>query len=735
MEEQKDKVAKVAVVVIHGVASQTPAHNPRMVTKLLQGLTFRDFEGREQNDFPKQDTVAERPQRKRYSGWTEETFQIAAQPENSDLSDPENASEDLKFTRKLLKGYKPPSQDGIYSTTKFSGKRLFGNREQGSGETPVDVYEVYWSDLSSIGNQLTRILTGFYSLLFHLTELGRLTLAHAGKSLEGIYTLHATLGWLLGRVLPLLFLPVVLLLIGQILLAFETTAQRVFLALIPAVAGLACAILLLIKRTTRWALLLSLLGIVVGVLLFQPWLQTPRWLGEGIPPEFASWQRYWGQWLLGAWLLISTGSLIVLPKKLQDYAPSLRSLINWEETNENTSWDKWAPPLMALVCLGLGWLVFQGTLPSITLEQAPARVLFHVSLFCYHGWLVGLMIVAVLLLVNGVCLAIKGKTAIKARGTALITSVIPFALSMWAGNALLALGAKLIFLSCHLNLTSQTLQSLMVEKRDSLPKLELLRKIARAADYIFAPPELGIVAVIVLGVFSLIVVLALLPSIVTEGSAPRSGKASMESQGRWLSWGYKCLWGALALLLIAAAMEWGASFYITKVLVPPAQHICDSLISNGGVTSKDQHDALNSSIVIGSTGALLVLGFLFQGKRVAQVLGSIVGVAIDVDNHLRDLPADRTPRARIFNRYVSLLRYLAREDYSKIVIVAHSQGSVITADLLRYLKATSPSQHSALSHLPPIRLFTMGSPLRQLYQLRFPTLYKWVTERNDGPDS
>ena len=43
------------------------------------------------------------------------------------------------------------------------------------------------------------------------------------------------------------------------------------------------------------------------------------------------------------------------------------------------------------------------------------------------------------------------------------------------------------------------------------------------------------------------------------------------------------------------------------------------------------------------------------------------------------------PRARIFSRYASLLADVCKRGYSRVVIVSHSQGTVITADLLRYL--------------------------------------------------
>jgi hypothetical protein len=71
------------------------------------------------------------------------------------------------------------------------------------------------------------------------------------------------------------------------------------------------------------------------------------------------------------------------------------------------------------------------------------------------------------------------------------------------------------------------------------------------------------------------------------------------------------------------------------------------------------------------------------------------------------------------------------------VIVAHSQGTVISADLLRFL--ASDGEHEpeegarprvGARELPPINLLTVGSPLRQLYAARFPGLYGWVLKNN-----
>jgi hypothetical protein len=64
----------------------------------------------------------------------------------------------------------------------------------------------------------------------------------------------------------------------------------------------------------------------------------------------------------------------------------------------------------------------------------------------------------------------------------------------------------------------------------------------------------------------------------------------------------------------------------------------------------------------------------------------------------------------------------------RIVIVAHSQGTVISADLLRYLQSQGRLQ-SLVGGLP-VALVTVGSPLRDLYGERFPLLYRWVGSRD-----
>ncbi len=139
-----------------------------------------------------------------------------------------------------------------------------------------------------------------------------------------------------------------------------------------------------------------------------------------------------------------------------------------------------------------------------------------------------------------------------------------------------------------------------------------------------------------------------------------------------------------------------------------------------------------------------------QFTKIALGFRPALSIVLDVDNYFREHPLDSNPRARIAARFVSLIRHLCTlrehdtgKGYDAIVIVAHSQGSAIAADLLRFIQIERSvsdercfrSYDSKLSRLDedlPVHLFTMGSPLRQYYARLFPDLYKWVRNEIDA---
>ena len=88
---------------------------------------------------------------------------------------------------------------------------------------------------------------------------------------------------------------------------------------------------------------------------------------------------------------------------------------------------------------------------------------------------------------------------------------------------------------------------------------------------------------------------------------------------------------------------------------------------------------------------------------------------------------------------MALLEHVAAQCPERIVIVAHSQGCVISVETLRWLREArrmrgeeTPARARLFEQLGgDVRLLTAGCPLRQLYAARFPTLYRWVL-RKDG---
>lgn len=225
-----------------------------------------------------------------------------------------------------------------------------------------------------------------------------------------------------------------------------------------------------------------------------------------------------------------------------------------------------------------------------------------------------------------------------------------------------------------------------------------------------ATPGFPIILFLLLSVFFLLF-LWVWPSAYTEidGNVPvRSKNGPSRRMGKWTSRG-------LDSTKIATGLAWCAAF-----AVPFAFAILYGrwrLESYGLVHATT---LILEYMGIGVTSAAVLAGLAGSGT-------AILGIILDVDNYLRTSPADATPRARIMERYVSLLRYLSEykdpadgEGYARIVIVAHSLGALISADLLRFLKVQSASPKIE------VYLFTMGNPLRQLLNRFFPYLYEWV---------
>ncbi|MEX2177181.1 MAG: hypothetical protein WD801_00630 [Gemmatimonadaceae bacterium] len=245
------------------------------------------------------------------------------------------------------------------------------------------------------------------------------------------------------------------------------------------------------------------------------------------------------------------------------------------------------------------------------------------------------------------------------------------------------------------------------------------------------------VALAIAGVAFFLLLWMAIPSIRAETQAPiYCTNDQSRRMGRWLSRGLdSTAWVTLLL--------WIAVFGVPLVFsVVDRRRQQDVLLPLEPVL---QWLTNATAAMLSQAGAMIAGSAVLIIAIVVKVGGSALDVMLDVDNYLRATPANATPRARITERYVSLLRHVAAEQpdgrrYDAVVIVAHSLGALITVDLLRFLERErqrgggdaalaplgfGPPSHPARATIP-IHLFTMGNPLRQLLNRFFPHRYKWV---------
>jgi hypothetical protein len=192
------------------------------------------------------------------------------------------------------------------------------------------------------------------------------------------------------------------------------------------------------------------------------------------------------------------------------------------------------------------------------------------------------------------------------------------------------------------------------------------------------------------------------PSVTYEIKNPEDKEERSEAVGRWVTNGLYFIGGAGDLLTVG----------LTVTLLLPLFM---------------KSDERATEVVLYCVAA--VISALFTMKFLLSPFRSAIDAMLDVDNYMRESPEEQTPRARIAERFVSLLRHLCAQGYDRIVIVSHSQGTVIAADTLRFVKVVSDPELQAMRNgNVRVGLFTMGCPLKQLYAVAFPHFYRWIEQ-------
>jgi hypothetical protein len=232
-------------------------------------------------------------------------------------------------------------------------------------------------------------------------------------------------------------------------------------------------------------------------------------------------------------------------------------------------------------------------------------------------------------------------------------------------------------------------------------------------------------------------VLLVLPSLQEELSPTANIDASGATKGApewaqrlggWLGGGVRVLGTAFKWLVPAGAIA-GSVLYLAFVFHQVA--IARGVEGGFALWLDGFREAFQGETLV----AAAMAGGARRSRRwvATQTFGRLrvaIDAVLDIDNYFGDPPNGQPPRARIYSRYASLLAYLRDAGYARIVIVAHSQCTVISADLLRYLHAQGRLQ--GIVGALPVALVTVGSPLRDLYAERFPLLYRWMGSRDTG---
>jgi hypothetical protein len=660
-----------------------------------------------------------------------------------------------------------------YQTTRVELERT----DAQGGKTAVSVHEMYWADLSRLSGAIPRIVSELFTMMFRISKLGRETVDEAwgamsrrratgglrarfyGAAWACVGSLQIAMDWLFVNVLALLFMQLGLM--GAMLITLGLAGQVRATALhdtLAALLALGAVMRLAWLRTDGTA---AQTGRAIAVLAVA--------LGAVAWPPLAPWLT--GLTLLLAITLVNEAFLRVADERF----PFVHAVGRW-------LWFVTVMILLASVIVESAW-------PPQGMDWRQAwthAVLFttEVDLLAIKWWWIIAGGLLILWFFSGLVAGREG--GYEARGsiaTGRFAVAVSFgmflavAMTIWAllETTLASSVEGVGYAPCIFVLQDRH------PERDTYPANACLWT-TRAADESGAYPNptgvpraeralhdrylrsttafSSIAALLVMLVAYLATIFT--PSVLAElkllaehtrlafrRTVERRSPARLASQaaaarslharrlGRWLTTGLRHIDGAvLFITLVGVVAGTAVSLLFIDSIAPFAvDHALVRQVERGA-----SHSAqfLLKPLIFTAAGAgatLWLLGGVLS--RYVPPLRAPLDVALDVDNHFREFPRSNIARAHIFSRYAALLSQVASQGHDRIVLVAHSQGTVISADLLRFL--ASDGEHEpepgarpriAGHELPPINLLTVGSPLRQLYAARFPGLYGWVLKNN-----
>ena len=683
---------------------------------------------------------------------------------------------DIAFARDQLLGYETESKRIPYNTLEIVGCRVHDG-PSGRVEEEVRIFEMYWADLSRVGTGVLRLLGALYQLILHLGHLGRKTLdlasaatarqpgaADVARHWKRVASTHAwalrffTIGVPVFSLLLLacvaLFLPDAIsprrrLLIGVVILevallvgvgvrtyfrdrATNAAGRLVTWILVLVSAGVLVvlfaaklggnslgvavlntttvvlvllAYLAVLKQYNTaapgafWCGIAGLVIVMIGMLSWGPRfrLSAGEATGEGLRFTALAGFQFAYILLMVVWVLIWAAAMLTTFNYLRLRSSLRRSRAQSMEDHTRAKRAMWT----AKVTLGLSLfsLIVTALVGYEALNQFAWRV---------HGAPAELTQASVIA---------PGARADSASGFNIYPSLPP--------------GASFPLITKSLVRPDTTCPPPPPgrEYDASACSKHFFDSLIAQSGTAGLPIALGAAGLALLLISWFIVLIA-----VTSLRVPKSESVYARNVGDWVTDGFKWTHAAGSVMVVgfATALSVGLAFAIWRA-------------AGSGTESWLTTQTTSDILVWLALAALATAATLAAARARIELLASrarpAVGIVLDVDNYLRESPKTATPKAMIAERYASLLRHVVEKKasdgttpyFDRVVIVSHSQGTVISADFLRYLtiaRVASPDLSGV-----DLRLLTMGCPLRQLYAVHFPHLYGWVDRTDYVPEA
>jgi hypothetical protein len=742
---QEDMAPRVAIVAVHGVNTNEQFETARSIAKMLlrhgsDGVEYPDFKEIAEHVFVERlkivpDDAAAKDD-KPHSWFDERPPSIRRAQQQGAKRDPSEAPPDIQYATDQLRQYQVQGNDAFYDTIRIDGVRSGINSE---ARCNVHVFELFWADLSRRAFGAFQGFIEIYQILFFLCGLGR-------KTLDFTRARHPGSFW------------------WQAFGSTQVVAERILVLGVPIINLCLLAVgsvFLPVLFAQSRILLIGLVALYAGVLsgaaivsMRRKWMDEDgsRWAGFFLP--------------IGLIALAAGGLAALIPSEYENRAVG-------------TVWVVTALSAVLIVCK-LYDRLRRGALFSGFLIAAPTAILGAVEFWLLGTpkieksdqflmldrvvrtgeWLLTVLNVAWLIFLlflffmtisewfatRHACRCEFPQRCRRAAWTAQITMLLPASLIVILTSAFWKLliellprlpGTKLLAQvpSAPINLPGAfarllssgvaQLSAQLAAHPDQPPSVQNVLQTmidAQGNDLAFLCLALSVAAALAIW--------ALVPVIAAEIRPPAERS---QKKATWM--GSALNTGFLKLRLAGEILRW---VYLGSFVV------CFAGLAMGLPTFDSRLGATLIAMLGCTIGLILTAS---QGPLSFLALGfkSAIDVALDVIAWLQIRPANQNPKGRICARFVSLLRHICKEHqtgahYRAIVIVAHSQGAIISADLLRYLffQKKRSELDSTLNPLftdeLPIYLMTFGSPLRQLYDLRFPDLYGWSFRPNHAVD-